>query len=51
MLGKESPVSPYRLRSALALRRFESQRAEKILGWRPRVGVREGIRRVRDAPV
>jgi predicted dehydrogenase/nucleoside-diphosphate-sugar epimerase len=48
MLGKKSPLSPYRLRSALALRRFESQRAEKVLGWRPRVGVREGIKRVRE---
>jgi len=45
LLGKKSPVSPYRLRSALARRRFESSRAEKLLGWRPRVGVREGIRR------
>jgi predicted dehydrogenase/nucleoside-diphosphate-sugar epimerase len=48
LLGKKSPVSRYRLRSALALRRFESRRAEELLGWRPRVGVREGIRRVKE---
>ena len=42
--GKKSPVSRYRLRSALALRRFDSRRAEELLGWKPRVGVREGIR-------
>jgi predicted dehydrogenase/nucleoside-diphosphate-sugar epimerase/glycosyltransferase involved in cell wall biosynthesis len=45
-LGRKSPVSSYRLRSALARARFESDRAEKLLGWRPRVGVDEGIRRV-----
>ena len=44
-IGKQSPLAPYRLRSALALRRFEGKRAETLLGWRPRVGVREGIRR------
>ncbi len=47
-LGKQSPLAAYRLRSALALRRFHSQRAEQLLGWRPRVGVREGIRRVQQ---
>ena len=36
----------YRLRSALARVEFASKRAEELLGWRPRVGVREGIRRV-----
>jgi nucleoside-diphosphate-sugar epimerase len=50
MLGKQSPLAPYRLRSALALRRFEGKRAETLLGWRPRVGVREGIRRTQQPP-
>jgi nucleoside-diphosphate-sugar epimerase len=45
-LGVQSPVALYRLRSALARVEFESRRAEETLGWRPRVGVREGIRRV-----
>ena len=47
LVGKSSPVAPYRLKSALALRRFSSTRATNLLGWSPRVGVREGIRRVK----
>jgi predicted dehydrogenase/nucleoside-diphosphate-sugar epimerase len=45
-LGRQSPVALYRLRSALARLHYESSRATKLLGWAPRVGVREGIRRV-----
>lgn len=45
-LRRESPVGLYRLRSALARVEFDSQQAEELLGWRPSVGVREGIRRV-----
>jgi 2-alkyl-3-oxoalkanoate reductase len=45
-IGKQSPVAVYRLRSALARLHYESDRASELLGWRPRVGVREGIRRV-----
>jgi nucleoside-diphosphate-sugar epimerase len=44
-LKRPSPVALYRLQSALAKLRFESDRAEKLLGWQPKVGVREGIRR------
>jgi predicted dehydrogenase/nucleoside-diphosphate-sugar epimerase len=44
-LKRPSPVALYRLKSALAKLTFESDRAETLLGWRPRVGVREGIRR------
>lgn len=47
VLKKQSPASRYRLQSALALRRFESKNAESLLGWKPRVGVRDGIRRVK----
>ncbi len=47
-LGVQSPVALYRLRSALARVDFESRHAEERLDWRPRVGVREGIRRVRS---
>jgi nucleoside-diphosphate-sugar epimerase/predicted dehydrogenase len=47
---KQSPVARYRLKSALALRRFDSSRATELLGWKPRVGVREGIRRVEQSP-
>ena len=46
VVGKPSPIGVYRLKSALARLRYESGRAEKLLSWRPRVGVREGIRRV-----
>ena len=49
LLGKKSPLSRYRLRSALALRSFASLNAESLLGWKPRVGVRDGIRRVRES--
>jgi predicted dehydrogenase/nucleoside-diphosphate-sugar epimerase len=48
-LGVQSPVALYRLRSALARVEFESRSAEEKLGWRPRVGVHEGIRRVRGS--
>jgi predicted dehydrogenase/nucleoside-diphosphate-sugar epimerase len=48
-LGVQSPLALYRLRSALARVEFESTRAEQQLGWRPRVGVIEGIRRVNAA--
>jgi nucleoside-diphosphate-sugar epimerase len=45
-LGKQSPIGAYRLRSALARLHYDSHRAQTLLGWKPRVGVREGIRRV-----
>ncbi|MBA3392939.1 MAG: NAD-dependent epimerase/dehydratase family protein [Deltaproteobacteria bacterium] len=45
-LGKPSPIGVYRLQSALARLHYESDRAASLLGWQPRVGVREGIRRV-----
>lgn len=46
VLGRQSPIAEYRLKSALAQLRYESMRASTLLGWRPRVGVREGIKRV-----
>jgi len=49
-LGRPSPVAVYRLKSALARLHYDSDRAATMLGWRPRVGVREGIRRVQPAP-
>jgi nucleoside-diphosphate-sugar epimerase len=47
-LGKPSPIALYRLQSALARLHYDSSRAEELLVWRPRVGVREGIRRVTE---
>ena len=49
-LGRQSPVAVYRLKSALARLHYESDRAVKMLDWQPRVGVREGIRRMHPAP-
>lgn len=46
LLGKPSPLSVYRLKSALARLHYHSDRARDVLGWMPRVGVREGIKRV-----
>jgi predicted dehydrogenase/nucleoside-diphosphate-sugar epimerase len=48
-LGRQSPVAVYRLKSALARLHYESDRAVQMLDWRPRVGVREGIKRVQPA--
>ena len=45
LLGRKSPLSRYRLQSALARVGFGPGRAEELLGWKPRVGVIEGIRR------
>ena len=45
-LGKPSPIAKYRLESALAQLHYASDAAQRGLGWTPRVGVREGIRRV-----
>jgi len=45
-LRKQSPVASYRLKSALARLTYESTRAQELLGWQPRIGVREGIKRV-----
>jgi nucleoside-diphosphate-sugar epimerase len=49
-LGRKSPLSVYRLRSALACRSFASERCREWLAWQPRVGVREGIRRTLQLP-
>jgi 2-alkyl-3-oxoalkanoate reductase len=49
LLGRRSPLSAYRLRSALARVGFGPGRAGDLLGWIPRVGVDEGIRRSTQA--
>jgi len=46
VVGRQSPVAVYRLKSALARLHYHSHRAQDLLDWHPRVGVREGIRRV-----
>ncbi len=49
LLKRKSPLSEYRLKSALAKRRFESLSAKPLLDWTARVGVEEGIRRTTAA--
>ena len=49
-LGRPSPVAVYRLKSALARLHYESDRAVQMLDWHPRVGIREGIKRVQPPP-
>jgi predicted dehydrogenase/nucleoside-diphosphate-sugar epimerase len=46
IIGRKSPLSVYRLQSALARRSFDNAHAATVLGWQPAVGVREGIQRV-----
>jgi nucleoside-diphosphate-sugar epimerase len=49
-LGRPSPIALYRLQSALARLSWGTGKAETLLGWKPRVGVREGIRREQARP-
>jgi len=43
ILKRPAPLSIYRVKSALACMRFDCSRAEKELGWSPRVGVASGL--------
>lgn len=47
--GQRSPAPAHRFRAALTHHDFASDRADRLLGWRPRIGVEEGIRRVISA--
>lgn len=49
LLKKRAPLTRYRLQSALAPVAFDCSAAEKILGWKPRVGVEEGLKRERSS--
>ena len=42
-LNRSAPLSIYRVRSALARLQFDCSRAEKEIGWRPRVGIASGL--------
>lgn len=42
-LRRTSPISRYRLRSALARRTYAGYNAKRLLDWKPRVGVAGGI--------
>lgn len=49
LLGKaikrSPPLSRYKIKSLKPLHPFDVSRAESLLGWKPRVGVEEGLRR------
>jgi len=43
VLNRSAPLSIYRVRSALARLQFDCSRAEKEIGWQPRVGIASGL--------
>jgi predicted dehydrogenase/nucleoside-diphosphate-sugar epimerase len=43
VFNRPVPLSIYRVKSALARMKFDCTRAEKELGWQPRVGVASGL--------
>jgi nucleoside-diphosphate-sugar epimerase len=43
ILKRPVPLSIYRVKSALARMQFDCIRAEKELGWQPRIGVASGL--------
>ncbi len=45
MLGRSVPLTYYKLRSLKSDLRFDCSAAHDALGWKPRVGVREGLKR------
>jgi len=45
LIGRQSPFARYRLNSALPRLKFESDRAKRLLGWEPIVGVENGIKK------
>ncbi|MDR3233235.1 MAG: NAD-dependent epimerase/dehydratase family protein [Planctomycetaceae bacterium] len=47
LLGKNSPLTPYRLDSAIGPRDFDCSKAEKELDWKPQVGVFAGLKAMR----
>ena len=45
LLKRDVPLTRYKIRSLKPLFPFDVSRAREILGWTPRVGVKEGLRR------
>ena len=43
VLKRAAPLSIYRVKSALARMQFDCRRAEKEIGWQPRVGIASGL--------
>lgn len=44
LLRRAAPLSIYRVKSAMSFHPYNCSRAEQKLGWKPRVGVKEGLR-------
>jgi predicted dehydrogenase/nucleoside-diphosphate-sugar epimerase len=44
ILNRSVPLTIYKVRSALARMEFDCRRAEKEIGWQPRVGIVSGLR-------
>lgn len=41
--GRQAPLTPYRVKSALAHRVFDGRKAAAVLGWQPRIGARGAL--------
>ena len=50
LLGRDLPLSPYRVRSLRPLSDLDCSAAGALLGWRPRTGVRRGLELTFAAP-
>jgi len=50
LLGRDLPLSPYRVRSLRPLSELDCSAAHNVLGWRPRIGVRRGLELTFAAP-
>jgi 2-alkyl-3-oxoalkanoate reductase len=49
LLGRNAPLTPYRLRSAIGKRTFDCSAAAEAIGWTPRVGVRRGLQAMTES--
>jgi nucleoside-diphosphate-sugar epimerase len=43
LLGRDAPLTRYRIRSLRPLSGFDTSCARDVLGWLPRVGIRRGL--------
>jgi hypothetical protein len=46
LLKRPAPISPYRLRSAIAPLVFDCTKAREQLGWQPRAHTRDTLRKL-----
>ena len=50
LIGKQSPVTTYRLKSAIGNRRFDCSAAKRAFGWEPCVGIQNGLQQIHYGP-